>query len=1238
MSEATYNEAEALRYYSIDNLARVPAGPRPTNTLSRVATPSQQHIGSQFRGPSQGILRQLETRTTVGDNLWRGSPELGNHGLSTSERLPKRRKLDLYHNSQDTPHVLDGSDDEDQLMTDGYTSVRHVPTTSKHPMPPEPKPITDRETSNPTVQDGLWTTGVAQYKDVEKRMDSSLPNTKKHRDRQKRKARGYLGTPRSSFASSQSDSIEFLDNENLVEPPVKVAYKGTANLCPSRASQAVRGGYSGRNAGDRSPHFPASSTASQAIDRNTARGNASGVLASTEAPLRNLYRDIAGKRRSGADRSSSDELVTAGSNSRALSPVKTTRSQTPSKNGQNSPGPSSIEDEPIQSNIRPATFTRSVNKQARASSRANQRNEVQGNPSVWSLPLNAYYSQGNVHKADGLKIVYTESDESYDIYHNELNLAKVNPELRIHPKKINRIYWAQGGKKMRFESSKIGKMDNVLDIELHYEKDVQEFTAVLQASRPVFVKGESQATLDKRFEYRLEQQRRANVTRKTSPEKQPADVVLADVRVKRADTKRVLKEQHHDGLKRRRIVDALGGDGRSDSTSRPRHVCSESGRTSNDKPVASNDHSKEINEVNLGPLEQSLRRSSRSHNINGPSVSRTQNMLSHMLDDKIERYSRNNDMGKPWLKPLVYPKEGKKRTTVEWDDLERLDEGEFLNDNLIAFYLRYLECQAEKKDPTISRKVYIFNTFFYERLTSSKPGHKGINYEAVRKWTRGIDLFTYDFVVVPVHESVHWYVAIICNLPALSRKLGGMDEDLDHNLASGSEHGSEHRAEDTILFSSSTNGGVDEVNEHETATSFAEMSLEPKEGVRDRGNSNSYSPDPSKSHGTEQEALDDQFRCSDSDGLRESGGIDNETRNIGKPASPRLKKGRRKSGPPPRKYDPYKPTILTFDSFGTAHFNAVKILKQYLHEEARDKRGLMEFDEKELHGVTAKDIPEQSNFYDCGLFLLGYIEKMLEDPRHFIDKVMRRGYDIKQDWSRLDPSKMRTEIRELLMELHRKRQQEGRVARQSKMNSKTLTQPLPSSPTEGKPRPSNSDSTSETVGLPVTASEGKPQPLIAANIASEPSRIADESSTGKAHDVVFKASMTGTAEEQGAVEANPSQSSHIEPPPQSFLVLDSQSQPPNVQIPALNPKSSKSLTTSPVLPSTIPDSQPQVADIPVEPDVRPKSPVASKKPRRIDNFSSPLSAKKSRSPKKDSDGTTGSKITGTNPKVVISID
>ena len=110
-----------------------------------------------------------------------------------------------------------------------------------------------------------------------------------------------------------------------------------------------------------------------------------------------------------------------------------------------------------------------------------------------------------------------------------------------------------------------------------------------------------------------------------------------------------------------------------------------------------------------------------------------------------------------WPEAIVYPSTGANRTTVEFNDISRLDDGEFLNDNIISFYLRYLsEYSGQYKD-----KVYFFNTYFFSRLTSGAK--KPIDYEAVEKWTSKVNIFDYEYLVVPVNHSLHWYLVIIIN-------------------------------------------------------------------------------------------------------------------------------------------------------------------------------------------------------------------------------------------------------------------------------------------------------------------------------------------------------------------------------------------------------------------------------------------------------------------------------------------
>lgn len=118
------------------------------------------------------------------------------------------------------------------------------------------------------------------------------------------------------------------------------------------------------------------------------------------------------------------------------------------------------------------------------------------------------------------------------------------------------------------------------------------------------------------------------------------------------------------------------------------------------------------------------------------------------LVDSVPRVKHDN--GPAWEEPVVYPFSGRKRTTVEFTDLERLDDDEFLNDNLIAFYIRFL---MEREKNKLDKVVYFFPTHFYTALTTTAEGKRGLNYQAVERWTRGEDIFQYDFVVVPINEK-----------------------------------------------------------------------------------------------------------------------------------------------------------------------------------------------------------------------------------------------------------------------------------------------------------------------------------------------------------------------------------------------------------------------------------------------------------------------------------------------------
>ena len=80
----------------------------------------------------------------------------------------------------------------------------------------------------------------------------------------------------------------------------------------------------------------------------------------------------------------------------------------------------------------------------------------------------------------------------------------------------------------------------------------------------------------------------------------------------------------------------------------------------------------------------------------------------------------------------------------------------------IEFYLLWLrECRLS---PSVSVRFHFFNSFLFTILSDrSQYADVDVAYAHVRRWTKGVDLFSKDFVVVPINDAErhHWSLAII---------------------------------------------------------------------------------------------------------------------------------------------------------------------------------------------------------------------------------------------------------------------------------------------------------------------------------------------------------------------------------------------------------------------------------------------------------------------------------------------
>lgn len=85
-------------------------------------------------------------------------------------------------------------------------------------------------------------------------------------------------------------------------------------------------------------------------------------------------------------------------------------------------------------------------------------------------------------------------------------------------------------------------------------------------------------------------------------------------------------------------------------------------------------------------------------------------------------------------------------------DIQTLRGLNWLNDEIINFYMSLL-CERSKDESNSYLKVHAFTTFFYPKLI--KDG-----FMSLRRWTRKVDIFSFDMIIIPLHLGLHWTLAV----------------------------------------------------------------------------------------------------------------------------------------------------------------------------------------------------------------------------------------------------------------------------------------------------------------------------------------------------------------------------------------------------------------------------------------------------------------------------------------------
>ncbi|CAL1674389.1 unnamed protein product [Lasius platythorax] len=380
----------------------------------------------------------------------------------------------------------------------------------------------------------------------------------------------------------------------------------------------------------------------------------------------------------------------------------------------------------------------------------------------------------------------------------------------------------------------------------------------------------------------------------------------------------------------------------------------------------------------------------------------------------------------------VYPPPpAKGGIAINTEDYLCLAEDQFLNDVIIDFYLKYLTLEILSESD--QHRTHVFSSYFYKRLTSPHaqaaesivpmtPAAK--RHARVQKWTKNVNIFEKDFIIIPINEHAHWFLAIIC-FPGLVGKVSTSatkaNENDVHKIVKKSKKLKELKTKAVTIGSTTI-----------TPVPTTITIDQPDDG----------------SERDEAEGDDEEMEM-DSD-------EEDETE------QPEENKIQTQVKLEQQKETVKIPCILIFDSLaGASRARVVATLRDYLSCEYVAKLGIEKtFSKDTIKGACPK-VPQQSNFTDCGLYVLQYVESFFKDP---IKDYTLPIKTLKSWFEEIIVTRKREELSKLLI----------RLTNNTK-GDKTISLPTVNFPTQdGKLKPKSETQTDVKPAKPEVENKRKP--------------------------------------------------------------------------------------------------------------------------------------------------------------------
>ncbi|XP_037082411.1 sentrin-specific protease 6-like [Pollicipes pollicipes] len=319
---------------------------------------------------------------------------------------------------------------------------------------------------------------------------------------------------------------------------------------------------------------------------------------------------------------------------------------------------------------------------------------------------------------------------------------------------------------------------------------------------------------------------------------------------------------------------------------------------------------------------------------------------------------------------------------VNTDDYCCLEEEQFLNDVIIDFYLKYL-VSSRLAEPD-RRRTHVFSSFFYKRLTTRpssrhgrRPAEDSLRLSAAQKrharvkgWTKNVDIFDMDFLIVPINEHSHWFLAIIC-FPGLEgyRRLSD-DQPCEAPQPRRARRPSAAAAPPPPAAPAAVVPAPAPVPTQVGNTLIVPLPAEPLAEQLDDSDRDEAEPDDEELDAELDEPCE-PAAAADEPAPADTDAYDCEleapipavcTKDVPETA---IK----------------QPCVLIFDSLaGASRSRVVATLRDYLRVEYSARKAADRPFSKDTMKACCAKVPQQTNFSDCGVYVLQYVESFFQNP------------------------------------------------------------------------------------------------------------------------------------------------------------------------------------------------------------------------------------------------------------------